>query len=217
MARCLANEKYGRPIFYGAMITEGIVALIWATLGMAFYQDGEALDQVVLQSGPGGVVSDVANGYLGSVGGIFAVLSVVLLSITSGDTAFRSARLTVGDYWQKDNQSLKKRLFISIIVLSGGICLSFFDLTTIWLYFGWANQLLASVTLWMATFYLYKERRFFFIIFLPAGFMTAICTSYILQDKIGFHLPVNISDIIGAALGVLLVIIFILTHKSKQK
>ena len=218
MARCLANEKYGRPIFYGAMITEGIVALIWATLGMAFYQDGEALNQVVLQSGPGGVVSDVANGYLGSVGGIFAVLSVVLLSITSGDTAFRSARLTVGDYWQKDNQSLKKRLFISIIVLSGGICLSFFDLTTIWLYFGWANQLLASVTLWMATFYLYKERRFYFITLLPAGFMTAICTSYILQDKIGFHLPVNISDVIGMVLGVLLVSIFIWKHRiSRQK
>lgn len=214
MARCLANEKYGRSIFYGAMITEGIVALIWATLGMAFYKDNITLNQVISQSGPGGVVSDVANGYLGTIGGMFAVLSVVLLSITSGDTAFRSARLTISDYWKKDNKSLKKRLLISIVVLSGGIGLSFFNLTTIWLYFGWANQLLATTTLWMATFYLYKEKRFYWITLLPAGFMTAVCTAYILQDKIGLRLPLNLSNIIGAALGILLVIIFVCRHKK---
>ena len=216
MARCLANEKYGRPIFYGAMITEGIVALIWATLGMAFYQDGSAMNQVITQSGPGGVVSDVANGYLGYVGGIFAVLSVVLLSVTSGDTAFRSARLTIGDYWRKDSKSLKKRLLISIVVLSGGIGLSFFNLTPIWLYFGWANQLLATITLWMATFYLYKEKRCYLITLLPAGFMTAVCTSYILYDKLGFRLPLNVSSISGAVLAALLVIIFVWRHRKEK-
>ena len=214
MARCLANEKYGRSIFYGAMITEGIVALIWATLGMAFYQDNIALNQVVSQSGPGGVVSDVANGYLGTIGGMFAVLSVVLLSVTSGDTAFRSARLTIGDYWQKDNKSLKKRLLISVVVLSGGIGLSFFNLTTIWLYFGWANQLLATTTLWMATFYLYKEKRFYWITLLPAGFMTAVCTAYILQDKIGLRLPLNVSNIIGVVAGIVFVFVFVYRHKK---
>lgn len=214
MARCLANEKYGRSIFYGAMITEGIVALIWATLGMAFYHDGAAMNQVIAQSGPGGVVSDVANGYLGKIGGIFAVLSVILLSVTSGDTAFRSARLTIGDYWQKDSKSLKKRLLISVVVLSGGIGLSFFDLGTVWLYFGWANQLLATTTLWMATFYLYKEKRNYGITLLPAGFMTAICTSYILYDKLGFRLPLDVSNIVGAILAAMLVIIFIWRHKK---
>ena len=215
MARCLANEKYGRPIFYGAMITEGVVALIWATLGMAFYHNGSALNQIISQSGPGGVVSDVANGYLGNIGGIFAVLSVILLSVTSGDTAFRSARLTIGDYWQKDSKSLKKRLLISVVVLSGGIALSFLDLTTVWLYFGWANQLLATITLWMATFYLYREKRYYVITLLPAGFMTAICTAYILQDKIGLRMPSDISNISGAILAVLLVVIFVCYHKKK--
>lgn len=216
MARCLANEKYGRPIFYGAMITEGIVALIWATLGMAFYHDGSALNQVISQRGPGGVVSDVADGYLGNIGGIFAVLSVILLSVTSGDTAFRSARLTIGDYWQKNNKSLKKRLLISIVVLSGGIGLSFFDLTKIWLYFGWANQLLATITLWMATFYLYRKNKSYWLTLLPAGFMTSVCTTYILFDKIGFRLSLNTSVALGVLLAVVMVGCFICKHPSKK-
>lgn len=214
MARCLSNEKYGRPIFYGAMITEGLVALIWATLGMAFYSGSDGLFAVITANGPGGVISDVANGYLGHLGGMLAVLSVVLLSITSGDTAFRSARLTVGDYWQKENKSLYKRLFISVFVLSGGIAMSFFDLTTIWLYFGWANQCLATITLWMATFYLYSERKNFFISLVPAGFMTSVCVSYIMFDKIGFNLSWEYSIFVGATVAVLLVLWFVLKHKK---
>ncbi|MBQ8465675.1 MAG: carbon starvation protein A [Alphaproteobacteria bacterium] len=214
MARCLTNEKYGRPIFYGAMITEGIVALIWATLGTAFYQGSEGLNAVISQSGPGGVVSGVAKGYLGSIGGILAILSVVLLSITSGDTAFRSARLTIGDYWKKDSKSLKKRLFISIIVLSGGIAMSFFDLTTIWLYFGWANQCLATITLWMASFYLYREHKPYWLTLLPAGFMSSVCVTYIMYDKIGFRLPLNWSVLTGVTIALVLVIYFIVKHKK---
>ena len=214
MARCLSNEKHGRAIFYGAMITEGIVALIWTTLGISFYQGSDGLNQVILQSGPGGVVSDVANGFLGSIGGILAVLSVVLLSITSGDTAFRSARLTIGDYWQKEDKSLKKRLLISVVVLSGGVMLSFFNLTTIWVYFGWANQLLATITLWMASFYLYQNRRKFWLTLLPAGFMTSVCVTYIMYDKIGFRFPLNTSIIVGIAVATTLVVSFILKHKK---
>ena len=215
MARCLANEKQGRSIFYGAMITEGVVALIWATLGIAFYQGSDGLNKVIEQSGPGGVVSGVANGYLGTVGGMLAVLSVVLLSITSGDTAFRSARLTIGDYWQKENTSLKKRLSISVVVLSAGIALSFFDLTTIWVYFGWTNQLLATITLWMATFYLYREHKFYWLTLLPAGFMTSVCTTYIMYDKIGFNLPLNLSVIVGAIVSLVLVVSFAIVHRKK--
>ena len=214
MARCLSNEKYGRSIFYGAMITEGLVALVWATLGMAFYAESGGLYAIIAEKGPGGVVSDVANGYLGHFGGMLAVLSVVLLSITSGDTAFRSARLTVGDYWQKENKSLRKRLIISALVLSGGIAMSFFDLTTIWLYFGWANQCLATITLWMATFYLYNERKNFLISLIPAGFMTSVCVSYIMYDKIGFRLPLKYSIAVGVASAVLSVAVFVWKHKK---
>ena len=214
MARCLANEKYGRSIFYGAMITEGIVALIWATLGMTFYRGSEGLNNVITASGPGGVISDVANGYLGHWGGMLAVLSVVLLSITSGDTAFRSARLTIGDYWAKENQSLRKRLMISVVVLSGGIAMSFFDLTTIWTYFGWANQCLATIALWMATFYLYREKRNFWITLLPAGFMTSVCVTYIMYDKIGFRLAHDWSVLTGTAVALLAVGYFVFKHKK---
>ena len=214
MARCLTNEKYGRHIFYGAMITEGVVALIWATLGIAFYHGSQGLNQVIEAAGPGGVVSGVANGYLGSIGGILAVMSVVVLSVTSGDTAFRSARLAIGDYWQKENKSLKKRLVISVGVLSGGIAMSFFDLTVIWTYFGWSNQLLATITLWMATFYLYRENKLFWITLLPAGFMTSVCVTYIMCDKIGFRLPTDISAICGVAAAISLVALFVIKHRK---
>jgi carbon starvation protein CstA len=172
---------------------------------------------MIEKNGPGGVVSDVANGYLGDVGGMAAVLAVILLSITSGDTAFRSARLTVGDYWQKENQSLKKRLLISAVVLSGGIAMSFFDLTTIWTYFGWANQCLATITLWTATFYLKKQDKCFWLTLVPAGFMSSICVAYILYDKIGFRLPLSWSAPIGITVAVMLVIWFLVVHKKTNK
>ena len=215
MSRCLKNEKHGRAIFYGAMITEGLVALMWATLGMAFYSGSEGLNATIMQSGPGGVVSEVSKGFLGDIGGMLAILAVVILSITSGDTAFRSARLTIGDYWLKENQTIKKRLLISIIVLSGGIAMSFFNLTTIWTYFGWANQCLATITLWMATFYLKKHNKCFWLTLIPAGFITSICTAYILYDKIGFRLPLIWSESIGIIVALILVILFI--YKTKRQ
>ena len=209
MSRCLQNEKYGRHIFYGAMITEGFVALVWATLGMAFYGDSASMSEIISQNGPGGVVSGVAKGYLGEIGGVLAVISVVLLSITSGDTAFRSARLTIGDYLLKNNHSMTKRLIISTLVLSGGIAMSFFDLTTIWTYFGWANQCLATITLWMASFYLYQKGKNYLITLIPAGFITSVCITYIMYDKIGFSLPLNYSIITGTIVAVLSVCYFI--------
>ena len=209
MSRCLQNEKYGRHIFYGAMITEGFVALVWATLGMAFYGDSASMSEIISQNGSGGVVSGVAKGYLGEIGGVLAVISVVLLSITSGDTAFRSARLTIGDYLLKNNHSMTKRLIISTLVLSGGIAMSFFDLTTIWTYFGWANQCLATITLWMASFYLYQKGKNYLITLIPAGFITSVCITYIMYDKIGFSLPLNYSIITGTIVAVLSVCYFI--------
>ncbi len=202
MSRCLKNEKYGRAIFYGAMITEGIVALIWATLGMAFYQGSEGLLASVNNAGPGGVVSEVSQGLLGSIGGSLAILAVVILSITSGDTAFRSARLTIGDYVLVKND-LKKRLLISVLVLSGGIALSMFDLTTIWTYFGWSNQCLATIVLWTASVYLWRNKRCYAITLLPAMFMTAVCVTYIMYDKIGLRLSIDLSCFVGTTIALL--------------
>ena len=148
---------------------------------------------------------------------MFAIIAVILLSITSGDTAFRSARLTIADYWLKDNQTLKKRILISIFVLSGGIAMSFFDLTVIWTYFGWANQSLATVTLWMATFYLEKHKKCYWLTLVPAGFITSVCVTYILYDKIGFRLPLSLSTAIGTVVAVLCVVSFIFKHYKTHK
>jgi len=218
MARCISNEKHGRRVFYGAMITEGIVALVWATLGMSFYQNSGEMAAVIAKGGPGSVVSDVASGYLGHIGGMFAVFAVVLLSITSGDTAFRSARLTIGDYWKKGSDAFAKRMAITVAVLSGGIAMSFFDLTTIWTYFGWSNQCLATITLWMATFYLQHRGRCFWITLIPAGFMTSVCTTYIMYDKIGLRLPIDLSIATGVGFAAVTVGLFLFEHrKAKNK
>lgn len=209
MARCINNECKGRAIFYGAMITEGIVALIWATLGIAFYQGSDGLLAAIKVVGPGGVVAEISKNYLGEIGGILAVMSVIILSVTSGDTAFRSARLTVSDYLLTTKKSFLNRIIISILILSGGVALSFFDLTVIWTYFGWANQCLATIVLWTASFYLLRNHKFYWITLLPGGFMTAVCTTYILYDKIGFSLPITTSTYIGCAFACICLLMFI--------
>ncbi len=217
MARCLKNESKGRAIFYGAMITEGIVALIWTTLGIAFYHGSPDLLSAIQSAGPGGVVSEISQNYLGHVGGILAVISVIILSITSGDTAFRSARLTISDYLLKNKTSLSHRLLISACVLSGGIALSFFDLTVIWTYFGWANQTVATIVLWTASFYLRRNQRFYWITLLPAGFMTAVCITYIMYDKIGFRLPISWSSIVGCIVAATCMIAFVVKANRSKK
>ena len=214
MARCLKNEKYGRAIFYGAMITEGVVALVWATLGMSFYQGSDNLLGAINLSGPGNVVSEISRSFLGDLGGSLAVLAVVILSITSGDTAFRSARLTVGDYLL-EKPNFVKRLFISILVLGGGVLLSFFDLTTIWMYFGWSNQCLATIVLWTASVYLRKNKRCYVITLLPAMFMSMVCVSYIMYDKIGLNLDINLSCLIGVITGLILGFLFMRSGYKK--
>ncbi len=199
MARCLPNEKYGRPIFYGAMITEGIVALIWATLGMAFYPDSAALQAAVAAGSPGSVVSRISRDFLGETGGVLAILSVILLSITSGDTAFRSARLSVADFFGIPQKQWPKRLFLSLFILGAGIGLSFFNLTRIWTYFGWSNQVLAAITLWVGALYLFEKSKNYWIALLPALFMTSVCTTYIAYEKIGFNMPLAASEVTGGA------------------
>lgn len=213
MARCLTNEKQGRTIFYGAMVLEGIIALIWATLGIAYYENSGSLLNSINTLGQGGVISAISTGMLGKIGGMLTVLSIVVLSITSGDTAFRSIRITVADFLNLDQQKLKNRLILSTIILSCGILLSRLNLTTLWQYFGFANQALSSLVLWVLTYYLMQKRKIYVITLIPAMFMTSVCVSYILQVKIGFNMNSNIANILSFIFVLLLLIIFFVRMK----
>lgn len=197
MARCLPNEKYGRSVFFGSMIAEGIIALIWATLAISFFHTPEALNAVLAEGGPGLVVNKVSIALLGSVGGVFAIIGVVVLPITSGDTAFRSARLTIADILNISQKEQSKRLLIAVPLFAVGFLISLSDFGLIWRYFGWANQTLASVVLWTAAVYLARIGKVHWIATVPAIFMTAVVVSFIANSPIGFNLPINISTSIG--------------------
>lgn len=200
MARCLTDERLGRPIFYGAMVTEGAVALVWAAVSSYFFFDGGAAEMGLDASTQApGVVTAVSKHWLGLLGGILAILGVVAAPITSGDTAFRSARLIVADFLHLEQKNHLNRLVIAIPIFLIASLLLWYNIAdengfnTIWRYFGWANQTLACFALWTATAWLTKHKGglSYLITMLPAAFMTGICTTYICVDKIGFHLPAN--------------------------
>jgi carbon starvation protein CstA len=210
MARCLTNQKYGRPVFYGAMILEGIVALIWATLGLCFYENSSALLAAVNQVDTGGVVSQIAKGLLGEYGGLITITSVIILAITTGDTCFRSARLSLADFLKLSQDKLPARLTLTLLILAGGVLLSLINVSTIWRYFGWFNQTLAMFTLWLVTVYLYKAKKFFWISFIPAVFMTAVSAAYIAYDKLFLNLSIHTAHMVGLVTGLLCLIMFLI-------
>lgn len=215
MARCLTNEKYGRPCFYGAMILEGLLALMWATFGMAFYQNPEAIAAAVKTAGQAGAVGQISTGLLGRAGGFLTVLAVVVLAVTSGDTAFRSLRLNVADFFNISQKNRKNRLMISSIIFACGIALSLTDTTKLWMYFGWANQTLACITLWTFSVFMRRKGINYWITLVPAVFMTVVCGSYILYDKIGFGLGINASITGGMIISALITALyFIFTKKT---
>jgi len=191
MARCMENEREGHFIFYGAMITEGVIALIWCMVGLSFYPEVQALKGAIDAGTPSKVVYDAAMSMLGTFGGILAVLGVVVLPITSGDTAFRAARLQIaeflGDYMDTDQRKIGKRLLITIPLFVVGVILTRVDFTVLWRYFSWANQTTATIMLWTAAAYLYRHQKFHWVCTIPAVFMTQVCASYLFFDqKIGF-------------------------------
>lgn len=199
MARCMTNEKQGRPIFYGAMITEGIVALIWAAIGMCFYGGTSALNDVMVhnQGNAAFVVNEISIGLLGTVGGFLALLGVVAAPITSGDTAFRSARLIIADFLDYKQGPFRNRLMISIPLFAVGYLLTQINFGIVWRYFAWTNQTLATIVLWTITAYLIKERKNYWVTLVPATFMTTVVVSYLLQAPEGFELPAVISYCAG--------------------
>ncbi len=226
MARCLKNEKQGRPIFYGAMITEGIVALIWAAVSSYFFFEGgaEEMGLTTATQAPG-VVTAVSKHWLGLLGGILAILGVVAAPITSGDTAFRSARLIVADFLHLEQKKHLNRLMVALPLFILASLLLWYNIAdkdgfnTIWRYFGWANQTLACFALWTATAWLVKNRGGvrYLITMLPAAFMTGICTTYICVDKIGFRLPASTIPWIMCGTVILSVVLFYVLKSRKGK
>lgn len=185
MARCLKNEKHAKFSFYGAMISEGIVAIIWATAAMVFFGNVQELNSVLKVSAqdPAWIVNEICNTWLGRVGAILAILGVVVCPLTSGDTAFRSARLTVADFLNFKQISIKNRLLISIPIFIIGFLLTFTlssEFGRIWKFVGISNQILASIVLWTAAMYLAINNKFHWIMTIPACFLTCICATFIL-------------------------------------
>jgi carbon starvation protein CstA len=219
MARCITNEKYGRRIFYGAMITEGVVALIWAAIGMSFYGGVRELNDVMIanQGNAAFLVNEISNSLLGKVGGALALLGVVAAPITSGDTAFRSARLIVADFLSFKQGPIKNRLLISVPLFTIGFLLTRIDFSIIWRYFAWSNQTLAMVVLWAITVYLAGERKFYWVTLIPAVFMTAVTTTYLLLAPEGFSLPFEISYSIGILLSIFSLAAFIFYNRNYLK
>ena len=181
MARCLKSEKQGHFVFYGAMVGEGIIALVWAAAGCAIYEKTGGLStglQESLAGGQSAAVYDVCIKTMGSVGVALAMLGVIACPITSGDTAFRSARLTIADWAGLDMKNWKTRLMLTIPVLGAGAIISQLDYTIVWRYFSWTNQTLAMIVLWAASMYLFREKKNYWITAVPATFMSAVSATY---------------------------------------
>ena len=225
MARCMKSEKLGRPIFYGSMITEGLVALVWAAVSSWFFFDGgaAAVGSDTSAAAPT-VVTKVSENWLGLTGGILAILGVVAAPITSGDTAFRSARLIIADFVHLPQKAIGRRLTIAVPLFVASAFLLWYNIAdangfnTVWRYFGWSNQALAVFMLWTATAYFVKEKGglWYLITLLPALFMTAVCVTFILVDKIGFRLPQSLAPWIGLGTFVIFTILFYLWKNSKK-
>lgn len=207
MARCIEHEREIRPVFYGSMVAEGIIALIWAAAAMAFF-NGEPQLQALYGGAPSVGVQEMSVQLLGPVGAALAILGVVACPITSGDTAFRSARLTIADSFNMKQESMKNRFMIAIPLFVVGGALTFIDFNIVWRYFAWSNQTLAMIMLWTGSVFLLKANKNYFITTIPAIFMTVVTFSYIMQAPEGFKLSASIGNGIGLVAGLVLTVLF---------
>lgn len=215
MARCIHRESESKKVFYGAMVVEGIVALIWCAVTIAFFGESGVI-QSALDSfgGQSGVVGHISKELLGPIGAVLAVLGVVACPITSGDTAFRSARLTIADAFNIKQEGLLSRFKLAIPLFVVCIFLTTIDFNIIWRYFAWSNQTLATIFLWTATVYLIKNQANYWIALIPATFMSSVCVSYILQAPEGFKLNAMLSNGVGVVAAIVLFVLFML-NKNK--
>ena len=229
MARCVKSERMGRPIFYGAMITEGLVALIWATVSAWFFYGSPSPGYELIEAATKGfstsapaVVNLVCNDWLGVAGAVLAMLGVVAAPITSGDTAFRSGRLIVAEWLKMNQRPIANRLLICVPMFACSIAMLVWQIenpdgfNTIWQYFGWSNQALSVFTLWTITVYLVRNDKPFWITLIPALFMTTVCSTFIFVSKQALFLPANVGYPLGGVCLLVAVAWFVLWYRKEK-
>ena len=229
MARCLKNEKHARPVFYGAMIAEGIVAMIWATAAMAYFGGPEGLNAAMTDTGievngqliknaqAADLVNLICNSWLGKVGAIIAILGVVICPITSGDTAFRSLRLSIADLFKFDQKPIVKRLVICIPIFVVAFFFCKVDFSTAWSYFGIANQIFAALVMWTGAAYLTTKGKPHWMCSIPATFLTFICVCFLIVSPLGFHLSTAVGYPVGIAVALAAFVFYIVKSARKSK
>ena len=218
IAKCITNEKSGRKVFYGAMIIESVIALVWAAAGVAFYNGTGLLNDALTNLGQSGTVYEISKTMLGNIGGALAIIGVVVCPITSGDTAFRSARLILAEWTGLEQKNIKNRLIITLPLLGIGAVLTQLDFNVLWRYFSWSNQTLAMISLWVATVYLIKNGKHRFVSLitaLPATFMSAVSLTYILMAKEGFGLSAAVAYPAGIVFAGILFVVYLIKINSK--
>ena len=224
MARCMRSERHCRPIFYGAMVAEGAVALIWAAAATYFFHENGVIDAETGKAFSGAAVATrISNEWLGTLGGILAILGIVAAPITSGDTALRSARLIAADFLHIDQKPISKRLLICIPLFLLTIAVLVYSLSDaegfkiIWRYFAWCNQTLSVFTLWAITVYLVRHDKNYYIALLPALLMTLVCSTYICIAPEGLSLRQPIAYAIGDICTIIALIWFIRWHRIEAR
>jgi len=208
ISRTTENERQGRKIFYGMMIAEAVIAMIWAAAAMSLFNGYGGLNEMLAAGGPALVVSKVSTMMLGGIGGTLAVLGVIVLPITSGDTAFRSARMIVADYIGYAQTKILNRIWIALPLFIVSIMLTQADFTILWRYFSWANQTTAVIALFVGAMYLYIARKNYWISLIPGAFMLMVVLTYIFNQPIGFGLSLRISYWSAGSLSAVLLILF---------
>lgn len=217
ISRTIDNERDGRKIFYGMMILEAVIAMIWAAAAMSLV-NGEELSVLLANGGPAAVVNKIAVVFLGTVGGTIAVLGVIVLPITSGDTSFRAARMIIADYLNIDQKALKNRFMVAIPLFVISYILTNMDFQLLWRYFSWANQVTAAIALWIGAVYLYQKKTHYMIAVVPAFFITSVIFSYLFYDPtIGFGMAVATSNWIGIILTAIVTALFFVSMKKRKE
>lgn len=220
MARCMKSERQGHMVFYGAMTAEGIIALIWAAAGCSIYEVTGGLStglSAALATGQSAAIYDVCAKTMGGIGIALAMVGVIVCPITSGDTAFRSARLTIADWFGINQDGWKNRLLLCVPLLGIGAVVSQLDYAIVWRYFSWTNQTLAMIVLWAASMYLFKEKKNYWITVVPATFMSAVSMTYFVAAGECLNLGTAVAYPVGIVLAIVFLGIFLFVTNKKTK